>query len=108
MGPKLRLPPAHRREHGERGDLAVAYGQAGAAVDVAVGELDHIAPDVTQGRHELPDVDTVDLAHSFQTALVTRGCRSVCHLDLLCLSSNEWKSVAGEAEVVRGPLVGPG
>src|SRR5207253_10785717 len=73
----------------------------------AVGELDHVAPDVTEGRHELPDVDTVDLAHSLQTALVTGGCRSVSHLNLLCLSSNT-ESTAAEAQVVRRPLVGSG
>src|SRR5205807_10396384 len=87
VDPKLGLPPAQCREHGARGDLAVADGQAVAAVDVTVGELDHVAPEVTQGRDGLPSVDPVDLTHLLQTALVTVRCHSVFHLNLLCLSS---------------------
>src|SRR5205085_949680 len=87
VDPELGLPAAQCGEHGGRGDLAVAESQALAAVEVTVGELDHVAPEVTEGLDGLPSVDPVDLAHLLQTALVTVRCRNVCHLNLLCLSS---------------------
>jgi hypothetical protein len=63
---ELRFPAAQRRQHGDRRDLAVARGQAVAAVDVPVGELDHVAPEVTEGHDEVLDGDAVDLAHLLQ------------------------------------------
>src|SRR5229473_7176641 len=40
VDPELGLPATQCREHGGRGDLAVAQGKAVAAVDLTVGELD--------------------------------------------------------------------